>query len=172
MSPTPVLTCNSIMLFVHDIFEPRCRDPDGREGIDGRPNTYVLTSVCVSLTSDDLYTIVPIPRPPTIPGHSSSGGGTTMSRSSLFATGALALFLGSVTGQESCVQVANSMSATICPCDTGSLYSFTMEGKTTVTANKVRPLHIDHPYSQRVFLCSGWGVQLSSVAPQGVFTAS
>ncbi|CAM9786703.1 unnamed protein product [Ectocarpus fasciculatus] len=72
--------------------------------------------------------------------RSSGGGiGTTMGRSSLLATGALSLFLGSsVYGQESsCVQVADPTWAANCPCDAGSQYSFTMEGQTTVTANTV-----------------------------------
>ncbi|CAM9206965.1 unnamed protein product, partial [Ectocarpus sp. 8 AP-2014] len=60
-----------------------------------------------------------------------------MGRSSLFAAGALSLFLGSVTGQDSCVQVAYPTWAATCPCDSDGQYSFTMEGKTTVTANTV-----------------------------------
>ncbi|CAB1103156.1 unnamed protein product [Ectocarpus sp. CCAP 1310/34] len=59
-----------------------------------------------------------------------------MDRFSLFATGALSLFLGSsVYGQESCVQVADPTWAANCPCEAGSQYSFTMEGQTTLSAN-------------------------------------
>ncbi|CAM9611714.1 unnamed protein product [Ectocarpus sp. 8 AP-2014] len=88
----------------------------------------------------DSFTFFPIPFASHNAHQRSSGGGigTTMGRSSLFATGALSLFLGgSVSGQESCVQVAYPTWETNCPCEAGSQYSFTMEGQTTVTANTV-----------------------------------
>ncbi|CAB1100563.1 unnamed protein product [Ectocarpus sp. CCAP 1310/34] len=91
------------------------------------------------MTCDSL-TFFPIPFASHIAHQRSSSGGigTTMGRSSLFATGALSLFLGgSVSGQESCVQVAYPTWGTNCPCEAGSQYSFTMEGQTTVTANTV-----------------------------------
>lgn len=58
--------------------------------------------------------------------------------SNLLLGGALALFLGSASGQDSCVQVSNALFEPVCPCDAGSEFTFQIEGETTVAANKVR----------------------------------
>eukprot|EP00752_Nemacystus_decipiens_P002185 g2080.t1 len=57
--------------------------------------------------------------------------------SGLLLGGALALLLGSASGQDSCVQVSNVSFVTACPCDTGSELNFQMVGETTVAGNKV-----------------------------------
>ena len=51
--------------------------------------------------------------------------------------GALTLFLGSASGQDSCVQVSNASFVSSCPCDAGSNFTFQIAGETTVAANTV-----------------------------------
>ncbi|CAN0192595.1 unnamed protein product [Ectocarpus sp. 6 AP-2014] len=58
-------------------------------------------------------------------------------RSNLLLGGALALFLGTASGQDSCVQVSNVSFAPSCPCGAGSELTFQIEGETSVEANKV-----------------------------------
>lgn len=57
--------------------------------------------------------------------------------SSFLLGGALALFLGSASGQDSCVQVSNASFVASCPCDAGSELTFQIVGETAVAANKV-----------------------------------
>lgn len=67
--------------------------------------------------------------------------------SSFLLGGALALFLGSVSGQDSCVQVSNASFVASCPCDTGSEFTFQIVGETAVEGNKV---------SEGVGVLGGW----------------
>jgi len=48
------------------------------------------------------------------------------------------LFLGRTHAQRSCVQVLHPNFVSSCPCDAGGDFTFSMEGKTAVTASEVR----------------------------------
>jgi len=48
------------------------------------------------------------------------------------------MFLGGASAQDSCVQVFDPSFVPSCPCDVGSDFTFSMEGRTTATAKKVR----------------------------------
>lgn len=58
--------------------------------------------------------------------------------SSLLFGGMLALFVASVSGQDSCVQVTSATYIPSVSDTSASEYIFQMEGRTTVTANTVR----------------------------------
>lgn len=61
---------------------------------------------------------------------------------SLLFGGALALFMGSASGQDSCVQVTSATYVPSSSKDVASDYMFQMEGRTEVTANTVRVPHV------------------------------
>lgn len=66
-------------------------------------------------------------------------GAGTGTKPMLLATALL--FLGGTSAQsvlDSCVQVSDPSFDALCPCDAGSDFTFSIEGKTSVTANVVR----------------------------------
>lgn len=60
-----------------------------------------------------------------------------MGRSNLVVGVALTLLLGGAFAQESCVKVSDVSYTATCPCDSGSDFSFKMEGATTFAENTV-----------------------------------